>query len=51
VSSFNINHQRYQYEEYDFDEQDFQWLSTFNQFRLEKSSISVEEIIDSTSFH
>jgi len=25
-----------QYEEYDLDEQDFQWLIAYNQFRIEK---------------
>ena len=31
-----INNHQNQYEEYDLDEQDFQWLVTYNQFRIEK---------------
>ena len=31
-----IDNNKTQYEEYDLDEQDFQWLIAYNQFRIEK---------------
>jgi hypothetical protein len=34
--SCNIDNNRSQYEEYDLDERDFQWLIGYNQFRIEK---------------
>jgi hypothetical protein len=34
--SFTIDNNISQYEEYDLDEQDFQWLIAYNQFRIEK---------------
>lgn len=35
--SFTGDDHKSQYEEYDLDEQDFQWLIAYNQFRIEKS--------------
>ncbi|CAF0829830.1 unnamed protein product [Adineta ricciae] len=40
-----INNHQNQYEEYDLDEQDFQWLITYNQFRIEKQLPEIDENI------
>lgn len=40
----NIDENTRLYDEYDMDEQDFQWLSAFNQYRFEKSRFHQENI-------
>ncbi|CAF1537395.1 unnamed protein product [Rotaria magnacalcarata] len=44
-ANFMINNDGSQYEEYDLDEQDFQWLMGYNQFRIEKHLSELDENI------
>ncbi|CAF2480039.1 unnamed protein product [Rotaria sp. Silwood2] len=44
-TNFMIDNNGNQYEEYDLDEQDFQWLIAYNQFRIEKHLPELDENI------